>query len=50
MSIWIAKIVLSAATYAIDRPYDYQIPEEMYPLPAGVQVILPFGAGNRRKE
>lgn len=50
MSIRIAKIVLSAATYAIDRPYDYQIPEEMYPLPAGVRVIVPFGAGNRRVE
>jgi len=46
----IAKIAVSAATYAIDRPYDYQIPEEMYPMPDGVRVIVTFGAGNRRVE
>ena len=25
----IAKIAVAAATYAIDRPYDYLIPEEL---------------------
>lgn len=46
----IAKIALSAATFAIDRPYDYLIPQELFPLPVGVRVIVPFGPGNRRVE
>lgn len=25
----IARVALAAATYAIDRPYDYQIPQEL---------------------
>lgn len=50
MSVWIAKTVLSAATFAIDRPYDYRIPEDLEGLPPGVRVIVPFGAGNRRVE
>lgn len=50
MSVWIAKTVLSAATYAIDRPYDYLIPDDLTGLPPGVRVIVPFGAGNRRVE
>ncbi len=50
MSVWIAKTVLSAATFAIDRPYDYLIPQELVPLSPGVRVIVPFGAGNRRVE
>lgn len=50
MTVFIAKIALSAATFAIDRPYDYLVPEELSPLPPGVRVIVPFGAGNRRIE
>ena len=50
MSVWIAKTVLSAATYAIDRPYDYLIPDDLTGLPPGVRVIVPFGVGNRRVE
>ena len=46
----IAKIALSAATYAIDKPYDYLIPDELCPLPPGVRVMVPFGAGNKRAE
>lgn len=46
----IAKIALSACTYAIDKPYDYRVPDELCPLPVGVRVIVPFGAGNRRIE
>ena len=45
----IAKVALSAATYAIDKPYDYQVPAGSCPLcRPGVRVIVPFGAGNRR--
>jgi len=45
----IAKIAVSAATFAIDKPYSYRIPEEMEVLP-GQRVQLPFGRGNRRCE
>lgn len=50
MSVSIAKIALSAATYAIDKPYDYRVPEELSDLLPGVRVVVPFGAGNRRVE
>ncbi len=45
----IAKIAVAAATYAIDKPYSYRIPEKMLLFP-GQRVIVPFGRGNRRTE
>ena len=45
----IAKIAVSAATYAIDKPYSYKIPEGM-DLQPGQRVQLPFGRANRRTE
>ena len=45
----IAKIAVSAATFAIDKPYSYAIPEEMV-LQPGQRVTVPFGRGNRRCE
>jgi len=45
----IARIAVAAATFAIDKPYSYQIPEGMKLLP-GQRVIVPFGQGNRRTE
>ena len=45
----IAKIAVSAATYAIDKPYSYSVPENMVLVP-GVRVLVPFGRGNRRSE
>jgi len=45
----IAKIAVSAATFAIDKPYSYRIPETMRLTP-GVRVTVPFGRGNRRTE
>ena len=47
----IAKIAVSAATYWLDRPYDYKIPRELEEkaLP-GVSVYVPFSNGNRRTE
>lgn len=50
MGVSIAKIALSAATFAIDRPYDYLIPGELEGIVPGVRVIVPFGPGNRRTE
>ena len=45
----IAKIAVSAATFAIDKPYSYRVPEGMT-LEPGVRVTVPFGPGNRRTE
>ena len=47
----VAKIAVSAATYWIDRPYDYRIPEELAPKAVpGARVFVPFSKGNRRSE
>ena len=45
----IGKIAVSAANFAIDKPYSYLVPEGM-PLAPGQRVQLPFGRGNRRCE
>ena len=45
----IGKIAVSAATFAIDKPYSYRIPENMALTP-GQRVLVPFGRGNRRIE
>ncbi len=45
----IAKLAVSAATFAIDKPYSYFIPEGME-LQPGQRVMVPFGRGNRRCE
>ena len=51
MPVLIAKIAVSAATYWIDRPYDYLIPEELGDkLRPGMRVYVPFSRGNRRCE
>ena len=45
----IAKIAVSAALFAIDKPYSYRIPEGMSLRP-GQRVQIPFGRGNTRTE
>lgn len=45
----IAKIAVSAAIYAIDKPYDYRVPDGMRLL-TGMRVSVPFGKGNKRSE
>jgi primosomal protein N' len=47
----VAVVVVSAATYWVDKPYSYSIPAGMKEsvLP-GVRVMVPFGRGNRRSE
>ena len=45
----IAKIAVSAANFAIDKPYSYFIPQGMS-LKPGMRVIVPFGRGNRQCE
>ena len=47
----VAKIAVSAATYWLDKPYDYLIPEKMQgKLLPGMRVFVPFSKGNRRCE
>ena len=47
----VAKIAVSAATYWIDKPYDYLIPESLREQAVpGVRVSIPFSLGNRRCE
>ena len=47
----VARVAVSAATFAIDRPYDYLIPDKLTgTVSPGVRVIVPFGRGNRRCE
>lgn len=46
-----AKVAVSAATYWIDRPYDYLIPAEFSDkVTAGIRVTVPFSRGNRPSE
>ena len=45
----IGKIAVSTAIYAIDKPYDYGIPEELA-VCVGQRVMVPFGRGDRRVE
>jgi len=51
MSRTVARIAVSAATYHIDKPYDYLIPsgflEQVAP---GMRVLVPFGRGNKKVE
>lgn len=45
------KVAVAAATYAIDKPYSYLVPDSFSEtLRPGVRVIVPFGRGNRRSE
>ena len=47
----VAKIAVSAATYWIDRPYDYLVPETLADrVKPGMRVYVPFSRGNRRSE
>ena len=45
----IAKIAVAAATFAIDKPYSYFVPDTMTLTP-GMRVTVPFGRGNRQSE
>ena len=47
----VAKIAVSAATYWIDKPNEYSIPEYLKDAAVpGARVLVPFSAGNRRCE
>ena len=47
----VAKVAVSKAVYAIDKPYDYLVPAALeHTIQPGVRVLVPFGAGNRGSE
>ena len=49
--ITVARVAVAAATYSIDKPYDYLVPESLAERAAiGVRVTVPFGRGNRTSE
>ena len=45
----VAKLAVQAATYAIDKAYDYLLPDGL-PGWVGCRVLVPFGRGNRLSE
>ena len=45
----VAKVAVQAATYAIDKVYDYLLPPELAGQ-VGCRVLVPFGRGNRLSE
>ena len=46
-----ARLALSAATYPIDKPYDYSVPADLESaIKEGMRVLVPFGNGNRISE
>ncbi len=47
----LAKLALSAATFAIDKPYEYLLPPELLErAKPGMRCLVPFGSGNRRTQ
>ena len=47
----VARVAVAAATYSIDKPYDYLVPESLAEKARpGVRVSVPFGRGNRASE
>jgi len=49
--IMVARLAVAAATYHIDKPYTYKVPEVLADkLTPGMRVSIPFGRGNRRSE
>ena len=44
----IAQIAVSAAVYAIDKPYSYAVPPGMELMP-GERVMVPFGRGTEAR-
>ncbi|MGN1031325.1 MAG: DEAD/DEAH box helicase family protein, partial [Butyricicoccaceae bacterium] len=47
----VCRVAVSQATYAIDRLYDYHVPEQLIDdVVPGVRVLVPFGIGNRKCE
>ncbi len=47
----VAKVAVSTSQFAIDKPYNYLIPEiYQRQIAVGMRVMVPFGLGNHKKE
>lgn len=47
----VARLAVAVATYHIDKPYDYRIPDKLSgKIIPGIRVGIPFGKGNRKSE
>lgn len=47
----VARLAVAVATYHIDKPYDYRIPDKLTgKITPGIRVAIPFGKGNRKSE
>jgi primosomal protein N' (replication factor Y) len=47
----IARVALADVVYAIDKLYDYLVPERLEPeAKVGMRISVPFARGNRRRE
>ena len=47
----VARIAVASAAYHIDKPYDYEIPDDLADRAmVGMRVLVPFGIGNRKSE
>ena len=50
-TVAVAKVAVASAAYAIDKPYDYLIPDSLRDkVGLGVRVTVSFGRGNRSSE
>ncbi len=46
-----AEVIIDQRSHAVDRPFDYEIPEQLADsVIVGSRVIVPFSMGNREKE
>ncbi len=46
----IVKVAVEQASFHFDKLYSYTVPEEMWPIPCGCRVVVPFGGGNRKRQ
>ncbi len=47
----VARVAVSSATYAIDKPYEYIVPQELSGSAVpGCRALVPFGKGNKTAE
>ena len=47
----VVLVAVAGAVYSIDKPYEYAVPKALREsIAVGCRVMVPFGAGNRRRE
>lgn len=46
----VAQVAVENTTISFDRVFDYLVPEALCPLAPGCRVLVPFGAGNKKRQ